>query len=324
MTDWTDKTILVTGAQGFVGAWLAEALLDAGARVVTLRRDVEPASRFAARGSRSAARGARPTSSTTRRCCACSTSTMSASVPPGRPDHRGHRKPLPAVDLGDQRPRHLQPAGGLPGFGWSGPGSTPSSWPPPTRPTGRTRSCPTARTSPCSRPIRTTCRRRARTCRALLLVELRDAGSGHEAGQRLRGRGHQLVAHRSRTARSLVRGERRDRSDGSPERDYIYVADAVEAYLAVSASLDEPAVHGRAWNAGRASRCPSPSWSSGSSGSPAAKSSPTSGGGHSPRRDRPAVPRLDRDPRGARLGARHELDEGLRETWAWYERALAG
>ncbi len=32
------KTVLVTGAQGFVGSWLAERLLDAGARVVAWRR----------------------------------------------------------------------------------------------------------------------------------------------------------------------------------------------------------------------------------------------------------------------------------------------
>ena len=53
------------------------------------------------------------------------------------------------------------------------------------------------------------------------------------------------------TARSLVRGERPViRSDGTPERDYIYVEDAADAYLAVAASLDDPRHHGRAWNAG--------------------------------------------------------------------------
>ncbi|HEY3188185.1 MAG TPA: NAD-dependent epimerase/dehydratase family protein, partial [Solirubrobacteraceae bacterium] len=38
--------MLVTGAQGFIGSWLAERLLDEGARVVTLLRDVEPDARF--------------------------------------------------------------------------------------------------------------------------------------------------------------------------------------------------------------------------------------------------------------------------------------
>jgi CDP-glucose 4,6-dehydratase len=53
------------------------------------------------------------------------------------------------------------------------------------------------------------------------------------------------------TARALARGERPViRSDGTPERDYLYVDDAVEAYLLVAASLDRPEFRGRAWNAG--------------------------------------------------------------------------
>ena len=53
------------------------------------------------------------------------------------------------------------------------------------------------------------------------------------------------------TARALVRGERPViRSDGTPERDYLYVEDAADAYLAVAASLDDPAQRGRTWNAG--------------------------------------------------------------------------
>jgi CDP-glucose 4,6-dehydratase len=53
------------------------------------------------------------------------------------------------------------------------------------------------------------------------------------------------------TARALARGERPViRSDGSPQRDYLYVEDAIDAYLAVAASLDDPGLRGRAWNAG--------------------------------------------------------------------------
>ena len=53
------------------------------------------------------------------------------------------------------------------------------------------------------------------------------------------------------TARSLVRGERPVlRSDGTPQRDFLYVEDAVEAYLAVAGSLDDEGARGRAWNAG--------------------------------------------------------------------------
>jgi CDP-glucose 4,6-dehydratase len=40
------------------------------------------------------------------------------------------------------------------------------------------------------------------------------------------------------------------RSDGSPERDLLYVEDAASAYLAIAASLDRDGVRGEAFNAG--------------------------------------------------------------------------
>jgi CDP-glucose 4,6-dehydratase len=40
------------------------------------------------------------------------------------------------------------------------------------------------------------------------------------------------------------------RSDGSPERDFLHVDDAVSAYLAISAALDEGTAAGEAFNAG--------------------------------------------------------------------------
>ena len=53
------------------------------------------------------------------------------------------------------------------------------------------------------------------------------------------------------SARALARGERPViRSDGTPERDYLYVEDAVDAYLTVAESLRRPELFGRAWNAG--------------------------------------------------------------------------
>jgi CDP-glucose 4,6-dehydratase len=53
------------------------------------------------------------------------------------------------------------------------------------------------------------------------------------------------------TIRALIRGDRPViRSDGTPERDYMYVEDAVDAYLAVAESLERRELRGRAWNAG--------------------------------------------------------------------------
>jgi len=53
------------------------------------------------------------------------------------------------------------------------------------------------------------------------------------------------------TIRALLAGERPViRSNGLMERDFLYAEDAVSAYLAVAASLDQHELRGRAWNAG--------------------------------------------------------------------------
>jgi CDP-glucose 4,6-dehydratase len=128
------------------------------------------------------------------------------------------------------------------------------------------------------------------------------------------------------TARALVRGERPViRSDGTPERDYLYVEDAADAYLAVAASLDDPAHRGRAWNAG--------------SGVPLSvlevvrRLIAISGRDVEPDIQGTGVPHgeIDRqylDPTAMRreLGwsPSWELDAGLRVTWEWYEQTLSG
>ena len=53
------------------------------------------------------------------------------------------------------------------------------------------------------------------------------------------------------TVRSVIRGERPIvRSDGTMLRDYLYVRDAVSAYLTLAERLDEPEVRGEAFNFG--------------------------------------------------------------------------
>jgi CDP-glucose 4,6-dehydratase len=52
------------------------------------------------------------------------------------------------------------------------------------------------------------------------------------------------------TIRTLLAGERPlIRSSGLLERDFIYAQDAADAYLAIGESLDRPELRGRAWNA---------------------------------------------------------------------------
>jgi CDP-glucose 4,6-dehydratase len=52
------------------------------------------------------------------------------------------------------------------------------------------------------------------------------------------------------TVRALLAGEAPEiRSNGEMMRDFLYVEDAVEAYVTVAGSLDQPELRGRAWNA---------------------------------------------------------------------------
>jgi CDP-glucose 4,6-dehydratase len=127
------------------------------------------------------------------------------------------------------------------------------------------------------------------------------------------------------TARALAHGERPViRSDGTPERDYLYIEDAVDAYLAVAASLDRPELSGRAWNGG---------WGrpvrvldlvrtlidvSGVDVEPDIRGQGTPAGEISRQF-------LDSSAIRQELGwePRWELERGLRAAWEWYERHFA-
>jgi CDP-glucose 4,6-dehydratase len=127
------------------------------------------------------------------------------------------------------------------------------------------------------------------------------------------------------SARALARGRRPViRSDGTPERDYLYVEDAVDVYLAVEASLAATELRGRAWNAG---------W-----GRPVPvidvvrKLIAVSGRDVEPDVQGEGTPHgeidrqfLDSTAIRQELGwePRWELERGLRATWEWYERRLA-
>ena len=53
------------------------------------------------------------------------------------------------------------------------------------------------------------------------------------------------------TIRSVLTGSRPIiRSDGSPVRDYVYVRDVVNAYLTLAERMDDPSIHGQAFNFG--------------------------------------------------------------------------
>jgi CDP-glucose 4,6-dehydratase len=126
------------------------------------------------------------------------------------------------------------------------------------------------------------------------------------------------------TARALARGERPVvRSDGTPERDWLYVEDAVDAYLHVAASLDRPELRGRAWNAGNGAAVSvlelvqTLTRVAGSDLTPDVQGTGTPGG----EIDRQV---LDSSAIRTELGwePRVDLETGLRRTWEWYEERL--
>src|SRR3954468_23775370 len=127
------------------------------------------------------------------------------------------------------------------------------------------------------------------------------------------------------TMRAIVRGERPVlRSDGSPERDFIYVEDAVDAYLAVARSLERPELRGRAWNAGAGEPIAVMDLvrrivaASGKDVEPDVQCEGTPHGEHNRQY-------LDSTAIREELGwqPRWDLDRGLAETYGWYEQHLA-
>ena len=126
------------------------------------------------------------------------------------------------------------------------------------------------------------------------------------------------------TARALVRGERPViRSDGTAERDYLYIEDAVEAYLAVAGSLDHAEQSGRVWNAGCGRPVPVLEMVRTLISVSGRAVEPDIRGKGTPRGE---IERqyLDSSAIHRELGweAKWELERGLRAAWEWYERHL--
>jgi CDP-glucose 4,6-dehydratase len=124
------------------------------------------------------------------------------------------------------------------------------------------------------------------------------------------------------TARALVLGEQPVlRSDGTPRHDFLYVEDAVEAYLAVAASLDDEGARGRAWDAGTGVPVPVIEVVCRLIAAAGLNVEPRVNGsaGRAAHWDG-----VDGAPLRDELGwlPRWELDQGLRETYRWYERRL--
>jgi CDP-glucose 4,6-dehydratase len=125
------------------------------------------------------------------------------------------------------------------------------------------------------------------------------------------------------SCRARARGEAPViRSDGTPERDYLYIEDAVDAYLRIAESLDDKDLWGRAWNAGTGEPVPVRDIVARLINAAGSDLEPDVQGEGTPHGE---IDRqfLDSAAMERELGwsARWDLDRGLAATWEWYAAA---
>lgn len=250
---YVDRAVLVTGAQGFVGCWLTERLLDAGARVVVPRRDVEPESRFARDGIAD-------------RCVVVLADLLDyAALLRVINEHEvrdvfhlaaqtivgtANRSPLSTFETNIRGTYNLLEACRTAGAVDTGTqrivvASSDKAY-------GTQADLPYRESSPLTPlyPYDV-----SKACADMIARSYAATWGLPVAVTRLANvyGGGDLNWSRivPDTARALVAGRRPVvRSDGTPQRDYLHIDDAVDAYLAVAASLERPEMAGRAWNAG--------------------------------------------------------------------------
>jgi CDP-glucose 4,6-dehydratase len=322
---YADQKVLVTGAQGFIGSWLTERLLDLGAPVAVLQRDDVPGSRFAAEGieERCTPVAAELTDSDALRAVLEEHEVkvvfhLAAQTVVGT----ANRSPLPTLEANVRGTFALLEAcraceGGIERVVVA---SSDKAY-------GEHERLP-YREDFALQPsypydVSKACADLIARCYAAtydLPVAVTRLANVYGGGDLNWSR---IVPD---TIRSLVRGERPViRSDGTPERDYIYVEDAVDAYLAVAGSLDRPDLRGRAWNAGAGAPMSVLDLVGRLIAVSGREVEPEIRGRGTPHGE---ISRQYLDSTAIRKelawSPRWQLEEGLRATWEWYERRLDG
>lgn len=249
MSIWTGTRVLFTGAQGFIGSWVAERLLDEGAEVLVLDRPPAEPSRFVLRGLHE-------------RCTAVAADLL---------DHASLRVAI--EDHGVQAVFHLA-ASAIVGSAAASPLSTfevnvRGTW-------NLLEACRVADEPPARIVVASTDKaygihenlpyREDHALQPHYPYDASKASADIIARSYAHTFGLPIAVTRfgnvfgggdfnfSRlipgTIQTLLAGERPViRSNGLMERDFLYAEDAVAAYLAVAGSLDAPALRGCAWNA---------------------------------------------------------------------------
>jgi CDP-glucose 4,6-dehydratase len=315
-------SVLVTGAQGFVGSWLAERLLDEGARVVTLLRDVEPEARFNTEG-------------IGERCIQVRGDLLDyEDLTRALNEHEvravfhlaaqtivgtANRSPLSTYETNIRGTYTLLEA--CRGIGVV---STPiervvvaSS----DKAYGSHEELPYREDFPLQ-PLypydvskaATDMIARSYAVTYSMPVAVTRLANIYGGGDPNRSRVIPDSIH------ALLDGRRPViRSDGTPERDYLYVEDAVDAYLAIGDSLDDESNWGRAWNAGTGTPVSVKEVVTRLIRAAGSDAEPDIQGAGTPHGE---IDRqfLDSSAIKAELGwqPRWDLDRGLAATWEWY------
>lgn len=323
---WDGVPVLVTGAQGFVGSWLAQRLLDAGARVVAPRRDTPAESRFRADGIEDGCDLVQADITDYRDVVrvlheyriraifhlAAQSITAVASRSPystWESNLRGTYTLMEAAraarEVGERIERVVVSSSVL-AYGDSA--AEPWREDDPLEPVA-----PYAVSKAAADLI---ARSYARSYDLpVAVVRMANVYGGGDLNF------SRLVPD---ACRALVAGERPVlRSDGTPLREPIYVDDGVTAYLAVAESLDDESLRGRAWNAGAGEAVPVLEVverlirASGRDVEPDVRGEPDPSAG-------PNRQQLDSTAIRDELGwaPAWDLDRGLAATYEWYEARL--
>lgn len=250
MTDrfWHGRSVLVTGATGFIGSWLVKALLEKGARVTALVLDADPQSEFVRSGDVTrchVVNGSLADFSAVER--AINTRDVDTVFHLGAQALVGvaHRFPLPTFESNIRGTYNLLEACRVHGSLVSRVVVASSD-----KAYGHTDTLPYVETSPLAGrhpyEVSKTCTDLlAQTYAATYDLPLVVARFGNVFG------GGDLNFSRlvPDAIRSCLAGVPFViRSDGTFKRDYVFVRDVVDGYLAAAERLEEPGVRGEAFN----------------------------------------------------------------------------
>lgn len=242
------RSVFLTGAYGFVGGWLAKALLDRGARVTVLRRRARPGCVLSLMGVEEHCKviaGDVVDEPLLERALRSSGAEVVFHLAGTSTVGAGDRDPLGTFESNVRGTWTLMEACRGAGARWAIVASSEHAYGPAEHlPLSEGAALRPPRPYEASKAAADIIARSYWTAYGLPVATTRF-GNVYGGGDQNRSR---LVPS---VVAALLSGQAPViRSDGSPERDFLHVDDAVDAYLALADSLDAGAARGEAFNAG--------------------------------------------------------------------------